>query len=68
MNPDKPSFYLTAEVQAKMRCSRSTVNNRIRHDPKFPKPLKAGARLVWPAKEFDAYLARQYGVTQEVPA
>lgn len=63
---DHPTFYLTAEVQAKMRCSRSTVNNRIRNDPKFPKPRKAGHRLVWPAKEFDDYLERQFGVVRVV--
>ena len=68
MTQDRPTFYLTAEVQAKMRCSRSTVNNRIRNDPKFPKPKKFGRNLVWPAKEFDSYLERHYGIEQEVSA
>lgn len=57
-----PTFFTTKEIQQLMRCSRSTVNNRIRHDPDFPKPHKFGRNLLWPAVTFNAWLARRYGV------
>ena len=61
---DLPTFYNTKEIQQLMRCSRSTVNNRIRLDPDFPKPSKFGRNLLWPAASFNDWLSRRYGVAK----
>jgi predicted DNA-binding transcriptional regulator AlpA len=57
-----PTFYNTKDVQQLMRCCRSTVNNHIRKNSDFPKPRKFGRNLLWPAADFNAWLARRYGV------
>ena len=58
----KLSFYTSAEVMQLMRCCRSTLNNRIRYMPDFPKPAKFGRSLLWNAAAFDSWLIRRYGV------
>ena len=51
------SFLRLKEVQRRTGFSRSEVYRRLAHDPKFPKPVPIGARIIgWIDDEVDDFV------------
>lgn len=55
--PAAPSALLDVRaVVRSLRVSRSTVYERVRMDPDFPRPIKIGSSTRWLQQDIDAYV------------
>lgn len=56
---ENKNFIDAAELAAYLKCSRTTIYELGRTDPRFPKPLRLGRAVRWRRDQIDAWAAQR---------